>query len=175
MLMEKEWGVTVESPIEDVFDAYVAQLAQIWDLGPLENLTDGPTGQGTRWRQSGKPIWGVHDPTTLIEIERYEPYRRLTWSGIADVPGSVATRKGFSTVFNMFISFGWGSEATADTHFLPLDESRTGIVIFARNRVSRWGAAVNPFTRWFGYWWVNRRLMQFKIRAEGLEQVRIAI
>jgi len=175
VLMEKEWGVTVAKPIEVVFDSYVQQLAQIWDLGSLEALTDGPIGEGTRLRQSGKAVWGIHDPTTLIEIDRYEPCRRLTWTATADVPGSVGTQEGFSTLYNMFISFGWGSEATADTHFLPLDESSTRLVVFGRNLVSRWGAVVNPFTRLFGYWWVNRRLLQFKIRAEGLEQFRIAI
>lgn len=175
MLMEKEWGVTVEKPIEDVFDAYVDQLTQIWDLGPVETLTEGPFGEGTRLRQSGEPLWGIHDPSTVIDIVRFEPHRRLTWSGKADVPGSLGTGEGFSTLYNMFISFGWGSEATADAHFLPLDESKTKVVIFGRNRVSRWGAVVNPFTRWFGYWWVNRRLTQFKDKAEGLERVRIAI
>lgn len=175
MLMEKEWGVTVEKPIEVVFDAYVDQLTQIWDLGPVEALTDGPFGEGTRLRQSGKAIWGIHDPTTVIDLDRFEPSRRLTWTAKADVPGSLGTREGFSTLYNMFISFGWGSKATADAHFLPLDESRTGVVIFARNRVSRWGAVVNPFTRLLGYWWVNRRLTQFKSRVEGTETLRVAI
>lgn len=175
MLMEKEWGITVEKPIDDVFDAYVDQLTQIWDLGPVEPLTEGLFGEGTRLRQSGKPVWGIHDPSTVIHIDRFEPHRRLTWTARADVPGSVGTQDGFSTLYNMFISFGWGSEATADTHFLPLDESRTGVVVFARNRVSRWGAVVNPFTRWFGYWWVGRRLMQFKDTAEGLERIRVGL
>jgi len=175
MLMEMEWGVTVEKSIEEVFDVYVDQLAQIWDLGPLEALTPGPVGVESRFRQSGEPKWGRQDPSALMAIERFEPPTRLTWSGKADVPSSLGLQEGFSTLFNTFVTFGWGAEATADAHFLALDESTTAVVVFGRNRISRWAAAVNPITRWCGYRWVDRRLSQFKDRAEGSEPIRIAI
>lgn len=176
MLMEMEWGVTIDKPIDVVFEAYVGQLSQIWDLGPIEVVTDGSLRAGSRIMQVGEPKWGFQDPSTSITIDDFESGRRIVFTGHVDVPGYVRPESGFSSLFNLSMKPGWGVEATVDTHFLELGESRTRLVVMGRNRVSRFGAVTAFFTRWFGYWWVNRRLTQFRDRTQGKWQVsRIAI
>lgn len=168
MLMQKEWGVTIERPIDEVFDSYVDHFGGLWAIGDVEAVTPGPVGLGTRFRQLGEPVWGFRDPSVMIEVTGFEPARLFALSWMVDVPLRVDLQKGFSTLANTFVTPGWGTIGTLQVHFLELAPERTRLVILGRNRVSHWFAQlINPITRWFGFWWIDRQHRKLKSTLEG--------
>lgn len=168
MLMQKEWGVTIERPIAEVFEAYVDHLGDLWAMGELEPITSGPIGTGTSFRQVGEAVWGFRDPSTVIEVVGFEPARALLLSWNVEVPLDVDFQQGFSTLANTSAMPGWGSVGTLQVHFLELAPNRTRLVILGRNRISHWLAQIiNPITRWFGYWWIGRQHRKLKSKLEG--------
>lgn len=59
MLLKKEWGVSVERPIEEVFASYVDRFGEVWGFGEMEVLTHGAISAGTRFSPVGDPRWGI--------------------------------------------------------------------------------------------------------------------
>ncbi len=82
----------------------------------------------------------------------------------------IPSQDSLPSLLNIFITPGWGSEATFQVHFLEIAERRTRLVILGSNRISHWTAqTLTLITRWFGYWWIGRRHKQFKLLVEALK------
>jgi hypothetical protein len=168
MQLTKDFGVTIDRPCSEVFDFLLDHFGEVTDFGELESITPaGPVREGARFRQVGDERWGERDPDGFIEIDSVEPPRLLAYSWNMDVPGRIATKKGFSTLLNTFPMLGWGSNGSMQIHLLEMSKTRTRMVVLGTTRLSRWTVPASILGRWYIVSHANRHLRRLKAKIEG--------
>jgi uncharacterized protein YndB with AHSA1/START domain len=167
MQLTKDFGVTIDRPIGEVFDFVLDHFGEMSDFGELESITPGALRVGSRFRQVGDERWGERDPAGIIEIDRVEPPRLLAYSWNMDVPTRIETKKGFSTLLNTFPMLGWGSDGSIQVHLLEMGETQTRMVVLGTTRLSRWTVPASILGRWYIVTHANRHLRRLKARVEG--------
>jgi uncharacterized protein YndB with AHSA1/START domain len=78
-VVKVEHSVEIERPAEEVF-AWLTDLGRLpeWQASVIESRAEGPLGEGSRIRERRRLLG--HEAETELEVETFEPGRRLALS-----------------------------------------------------------------------------------------------
>lgn len=169
MVLNLDWEIRVERPVDAVFDAFIADMWHVMSGGSTTSvraLTDGPLAAGSVYvhlaeHRSGRRV------ESKIAVDAYEPnnHVELSWSsGEAGRWISLFAAAGFA---NFWYSPAWGEEGSRlEARFLEEDG---GTRLRASTRHQLTGALVplSFIMRWPAHRRIKRRLLRFKEAVEA--------
>jgi uncharacterized protein YndB with AHSA1/START domain len=170
MLLERDWEIVVDKPVDEVFAAFAERAGRVpaWGDSPevaqVRKLTEGPVGAGSRYLLSAEHR-GRHAEGT-VEVTDYDPDQaiKIAWSG--EFGGHWEQRFGAAGIANFFYSPRWATNGTIEAR-LTEHQSGTKIDMHGENNLSGWARPASLIMRWFAYRRINGDLARFKSVVES--------
>ena len=169
-MLKKDWEVSVERPIGDVFAAFAERAGRVpvWDgppdLGEVRKLTKGPVGKGTRYLLEADLRSGRHVEGT-VEVTGFDPDRILEVAWSSEGRRHWDYRLGGAGAANVVFVPGWGSRGTLEARFTE-DDRGTRVTLHSENNLSGWYILASFILRWIAYRRMRQNLARFKAAVE---------